>query len=57
MARYDLEKARRELDRDRFRQRLPGMWRWREILPVFDEQKHDLLRRRGCAVASLTPAG
>lgn len=38
MARYDLEKARRELDRDRFRQRLPGMWRWREVLPVFDEQ-------------------
>jgi threonine synthase len=38
MARYDLEKARSELDRDRFRQRLPGMWRWREILPVFDDK-------------------
>jgi threonine synthase len=38
MARYDLEKARRELDRDRFRQRLPGMWRWREVLPVFEER-------------------
>lgn len=38
MARYDLEVARTELDRDRFRLRLPGMWRWREILPVFDEE-------------------
>ena len=37
MARYDLDTARRELDRDRYRQRLPGMWRWRELLPVFDE--------------------
>jgi threonine synthase len=38
MARYDLEKARSVLDRDRFRQRLPGMWRWREILPVFEDR-------------------
>lgn len=38
MARYDLEAARRELDRDGFRRRLPGMWRWHELLPVFDEK-------------------
>ena len=38
MARYDLERARRELDRDRFRHRSPGMWRWREVLPVFEDR-------------------
>jgi threonine synthase len=35
---YDLEKARKELDRDAFRVRKSGMWRWRELLPVFDAQ-------------------
>ena len=34
LARYDLAKARETLDRDEFRHRLPGMWRWRELLPV-----------------------
>lgn len=36
LARYDLEKARRTLDRDEIRRRQPGMWRWRELLPVED---------------------
>ena len=34
LARYDLESARNELDRDEIRSRLPGMWRWHELLPV-----------------------
>ena len=38
LARYDLEKARQTLDRNEFKLRPRGMWRWREILPVFDEQ-------------------
>lgn len=38
LARYDLEKARAELDRDEFKLRPRGMWRWRELLPVFDEK-------------------
>ncbi len=38
VARYDLEKARRELDRDDLRQRSMGMWRWRELLPVYHEE-------------------
>jgi threonine synthase len=36
LARYDLETARHELDRDEFRGRAPGMWRWHELLPVFN---------------------
>ena len=38
LARYDLEKASRSLDRDAFRVRPRGMWRWHELLPVHDEQ-------------------
>lgn len=34
LARYDLTTARKELDRDEFRRRRWGMWRWRELLPV-----------------------
>jgi threonine synthase len=37
LARYDLEKARKEVDRDMIRMRPRGMWRWREVLPVLDE--------------------
>ncbi len=34
LARYDLAAARAGLDRDRFRARPRGMWRWQELLPV-----------------------
>jgi threonine synthase len=33
---YNLEEARSSLDRDSFRNRPAGMWRWHELLPVFD---------------------
>lgn len=36
LAEYDLAKAGRDLDRDEFRRRERGMWRWRELLPVND---------------------
>jgi threonine synthase len=36
LAVYDLASARQSLDRDGFRRRLPGMWRWHELLPVID---------------------
>jgi len=36
IAHYDLEAARKHLDRDEFRRRMSGMWRWHEILPVFN---------------------
>lgn len=38
MAVYDLEAARREVDRDGLRHRWLGMWRWHELLPVLDPE-------------------
>jgi threonine synthase len=35
---YDLETARHELDRDEFRRRPAGMWRWHELLPVHKKE-------------------
>jgi len=35
LACYDLNTASDKLDRDEFRYRLPGMWRWHELLPVY----------------------
>ena len=35
---YDLDAARRKLDRDEFQRRSAGMWRWQEILPVKDPE-------------------
>lgn len=36
LARYDLQAARAGLDREKISARQPGMWRWRELLPVHD---------------------
>jgi threonine synthase len=36
LVRYDLQTIREQLDRDEIRQRLKGMWRWHELLPVKD---------------------
>lgn len=38
LAEYNLEKARYDLDRDRFHYRPRGMWRWRELLPLYDRE-------------------
>ncbi len=38
MADYDLETASAKLDRDEIVQRLRGMWRWQELLPVFQPE-------------------
>jgi threonine synthase len=35
---YDLVEARRVLDRDKFCFRGRGMWRWHELLPVYESQ-------------------
>jgi threonine synthase len=37
LAVYDLAVARQTLDRNEFRQRSSGMWRWHELLPVYDQ--------------------
>jgi len=36
LVRYDLDTARRKMDRDSIRRRRQGMWRWHELLPVKD---------------------
>jgi threonine synthase len=36
LARYDLAALRRELPREALAARPPGLWRWRELLPVSD---------------------
>ncbi len=36
LAMYDLDAARKILDRDEICRRPPGMWRWRELLPVYN---------------------
>jgi len=38
LAQYDLTAARQTLDRDAISRRLPGMWRWHELLPVHDPE-------------------
>jgi threonine synthase len=35
---YDLKAARSNLDRDEFRFRPAGMWRWNELLPIFGKE-------------------
>jgi threonine synthase len=36
LARYDLAAVAERLDRDKIGRRSGGMWRWRELLPLFD---------------------
>jgi threonine synthase len=36
LANYDLKTARNKVDRDKIRYRYKGMWRWFELLPIFD---------------------
>jgi threonine synthase len=43
LARYDLELARENLDRDEIRRRPLGMWRWQELLPVHDPKNMIIL--------------
>jgi len=38
LARYDLKTAQQQLDPDQIRRRPRGMWRWRELLPVFNPE-------------------
>lgn len=38
LAVYDLVGLRRKIDRDSYRQRPAGMWRWKELLPVLGDE-------------------
>ena len=57
LARYDLEKASRNLDRDAFRVRPRGMWRWHELLPVEDENNRISLGEGDTPLMSLPRLG
>ena len=43
LATYDLEAARQVLDRDALRTRPRGMWRWEELLPVYNPENQVFL--------------
>ena len=57
LARYDLEKASRNLDRDAFRVRPRGMWRWHELLPVQEEENRISLGEGDTPLMSLPRLG
>jgi threonine synthase len=57
LARYDLEKASRNLDRDAFRVRPRGMWRWHELLPVQEEENRISLGEGDTPLMSLPRVG
>lgn len=57
LARYDLEKARAELDRDRLLSRPANMWRFRELLPVRDPDQIVTLGEGGKPVLKLPRLG
>lgn len=57
LARYDLEKARTEIDREKITRRPGGMWRFREMLPVRDPQFITSLGEGGKPVLPLAQLG
>ncbi len=57
LARYDLDKARAELDRDEVMRRPASMWRFRELLPVRDPQYIATLGEGGKPALKLNQLG
>ena len=53
LARYDLAKARTELDRDKIMRRPAGMWRFHELLPVADPHYRITLGEGGKPILKL----
>ncbi len=53
LARYDLEQARLKVDRDEITHRKKGMWRWRELLPVLNEENQVFLGEGDTPLLSL----
>jgi threonine synthase len=53
LARYNLETARKKLDRDAFRFRRTGMWRWYELLPVLNPNHIVSLGEGDCPLVRL----
>ncbi|MCP4418538.1 MAG: threonine synthase [Chloroflexi bacterium] len=57
LARYDLEKARAELDRDKIMRRPASMWRFHELLPVGDPECRITLGEGGKPILQLPHLG
>jgi threonine synthase len=57
LARYDLEAARKHVDREAIGHRLKGMWRWHELLPVKDPQNFVFLGEGDTALLELPRIG
>ena len=57
LASYDLEAARSVLDRDAYRQRKKGMWRWHELLPVYQDRNRVSLGEGDTPLLSLPQLG
>jgi threonine synthase len=54
---YDLDAARRHVDRDEIVRRPRGMWRWNEVLPVVDPANEVTLGEGDTALLPLTSLG
>lgn len=57
LATYDLDSARQHVDRDKIHNRLKGMWRWHEILPVLEARNMVTLGEGDTALLSLPRVG
>jgi threonine synthase len=54
---YDLEAARKQVDRDEITRRHKGMWRWHEFLPVIDPENQVTLGEGDTALLPLKHLG
>ena len=54
---YDLSEARLKVDRDEITRRKKGMWRWGELLPVFNEENQIFLGEGDTALLFLPRLG
>ena len=57
LSNYNLEAARSQVDRDEISRRPKGMWRWHELLPVYDPQNCVFLGEGDTALLHLPNLG
>ena len=57
LPRYEMESARKSLDRAGFQKRPKGMWRWHELLPVFEAGNRITLGEGDTPLLQLTRLG
>ena len=57
LVRYDMDSARRSLTRESVAARTPGMWKWRELLPLADGQAPVSLGEEETPIVALERTG